>query len=185
MIEYPKLAASLKERGYIKYQPDDPFVLASGQVSPWYFDIKGAMLSPFGRKIFGCLMELLGQKHSWKDVVGSTLVGIASAGYLTVMGLQTFLDMEMHGAVMRKNKKGYGIKTQWVGYEPKDEGVIIVEDVITTGGSLVPLLRTLDDNECTVLDVLCVVDRIETPHPDFKLEPRSLFKMNDLLELFE
>ena len=144
------------------------FTLASGKTTDYYFDSKRLTLDPQGARF---VAEQLVRKLAKEkiDVVGGTAysaIPIAShiclhSGYEGGQGIPAFY--------MRKESKGHGTNEIAEGTLPKDgQNVAIVEDVVTTGGSLLDAIRKF---ECfadekgisgyALKHVLAIVDRGE------------------------
>ena len=145
--------SAMKKHNLVKYQPDNPFTLSSGLQSPWYFDVKSALLMRTTRVLITrMLYDAL--QESRATVAG----GPANAAYL----LMPLVDRSVC-FVMRKAEKGHGIVGKIDGWAPKkDDNVILVEDVITTGGSLLPVIHYVEEQcKAHVEKIIVVVDRNE------------------------
>jgi orotate phosphoribosyltransferase len=165
MVTKQGLIEDLRELGCIRYQPDNPFTLASGKVSPWYFDIKRACCSSLLEvPIVELLMDEL--PYDYCKCIG----GVANAGYFLVGGIcSQYCVSEFTGFVLRKQPKDHGIEGAIDGIPPKEGShVTLVEDVITTGGSLVKAIKYVEEVVVGTVDrILTVVDRNEGDHPEF------------------
>jgi len=152
--------------GAVKYRTDPPFTLSSGQESPWYFDVKSVLLNGIGNMAVGTglahrLVEVLPPKTAY--IAG----GPANAAYLLVGHLlqNGVLDSAF---VVRKETKGHGLGNKVDGVEPREgDNVVVLEDVITTGKSLVPTLQLVERAGATLVAIVPVVDRNEGDHVDF------------------
>lgn len=144
---------AMKEHNLAKFQPDNPFTLSSGMRSPWYFDVKSALLHKSTVRLIGTMLyDVL--KGSSATVVG----GPANAAYLL---MPLIFDQERR-FVMRKAEKGHGIVGKIDGWEPKEgDRVVLVEDVITTGGSLLPCIQYVEERGAILDQIIVVVDRNE------------------------
>ena len=147
------LIESMKEHDLAKFQPDNPFTLSSGMQSPWYFDVKSALTL---RKTRAIVVSLINSviKQPYPDVSG----GPANAAYLLV----PLLHHPEHSFVMRKAEKGHGIVGKIDGWAPREgDSVVLVEDVITTGGSLLPCIKYVEERGAKLDQIIVVVDRNE------------------------
>jgi orotate phosphoribosyltransferase len=89
---------------------------------------------------------------------------------------------------VRKERKERGSKKLLEGCElNKDDKVIIVEDVTTTGGSVLNAIRAVQNEGCTVVKVLSIIDRLEGARENLAKEGialDSIFTKNDFLKNF-
>jgi len=151
------LNTGMIERGFGMVGKDDnAFTLASGKKSKYYFDIKGVMFDKYTRFVLFSLI-----RNVILEFKPNSIGGPADAAYMLVFSqlpTQLFLD----GFVVRNDRKDHGLKLKVVGTEPiDDKRILILEDVITTGGSLLPTLEYVDEvNPSADTQVLCVVDRM-------------------------
>lgn len=137
--------------GLAKFQPEKPFTLASGAESPWYFDVKSALMFRETRKT---ISDILNMRVENNVVAG----GPANAAYLLVSQLY-FTERCF---VVRKAEKDHGIVGKIDGWPPnKGDSVVLLEDVITTGGSLLPAIKYVEEREANLKAIIVVVDRNE------------------------
>ena len=135
------------------------FTLASGKKSSYYFDGKRLTLSPegaywVGKAIYG---ELAG---AGVDAVG----GVATGAYpiATAVSLVSYLEGEPIPAFMvREVPKEHGTARRIEGHIEDGSSVAIVEDVITTGGSVRRVIEGVEARGCRVVKVIALVDRHE------------------------
>lgn len=147
------LAEALKECEAIKF---GDFTLASGKKSRYYVDIKRASTNPRVLKLIASsIFEVLKLRSIQADYVGGVALG--GVPVAVAVSLETGLPLLM----IRKEAKGYGMKGQIVGEFEKGRSVVLVEDVTTTGGSVVRAIGTLRDEGLVVRHVIVVVDREE------------------------
>jgi orotate phosphoribosyltransferase len=86
-------------------------------------------------------------------------------------------------AFVRKEPKAYGTAKLAEGADIDGKRVLVVEDVITTGGQVVSSTADLRQRGAIVSDVLCVIDRSGEDHrrlSEISLQVRSLFNRSDL-----
>jgi orotate phosphoribosyltransferase len=147
------LAEALKECGAIKF---GDFTLASGKKSKYYIDIKRASTNPEILKLIAQhIAETLKSRSIHADYIGCVALGgvpIAAA-----VSLETVLPL----IILRKEAKDYGIKEQIIGDFIRGKSVLMVEDVATTGGSVLRAVKTLRGEGLAVRYVIVVVDREE------------------------
>lgn len=145
------------------YRDNPPFTLASGKESPYYFDCKQATLDPRGVALTGMAMwELLRpliEKEKIKALGGLTLgadpISVATA-------IAAFHDgYALAPLIVRKEAKKHGTQ-KWV--EGRLEGitrVIVIDDVITTGGSTITAIERLREGGLEVVAAGVIIDRQE------------------------
>lgn len=143
---------------------DADITLSSGQKSDWYCDVKSLLVGSHGD-------DLIQDVHSAVLRIWLTLcdrmtkpqvLGIGYGGALLVGGLAA---QGCEGVVVRTEKKDHGLKNALIGDTDFKE-VIIVEDVVTTGGSVLKAIHTAESFRMQVIGVVTVVDRMsDQDHP--------------------
>lgn len=148
----------MRKYNLARHQPEKPFVLASGAISPWYFDVKSALMHGATRGLIDSMLnaqiEAIKKHVAPMPVVG----GPANAAYLLV----SLYKRLTRSFVVRKAEKDHGIVGKIDGWpvQPGDD-VILLEDVITTGGSLLPAIKYVEEQEGKLQAIIAVVDRNE------------------------
>jgi orotate phosphoribosyltransferase len=153
---HARLVELLKEHGFAKYRPERPFTLASGKKSPYYFNIKGALCVPDTRAYIAWFVTRWVQ--NWNP---HSIGGPANAAYLLVgMGVDAAPLARASGFVVRKEAKKHGMESAIDGIEVVEgDRVVLLEDVITTGGSLLPTIKYVEDSGGILMQIIAVVDR--------------------------
>jgi orotate phosphoribosyltransferase len=132
------------------------FTLASGTKSPYYFDGRRVTLLPEGAELVGKLLfELLSGKV---DAIGGPTLGadpIAAAVALT----SHIEGKPIPAFIVRGEKKLHGTQKRVEGHLPKGGRVAIVDDVITTGSSLLEAIEAVEAESCRVVKVIVLLDR--------------------------
>jgi orotate phosphoribosyltransferase len=137
------------------------FVLASGRRSSYYIDARRTTMAGAGLAVIGELgLECL-RTRGWTPVaVGGLTLGadpvayaIAAAAHARHLALDAF--------TVRKAAKSHGTARRIEGCFAPGAPVVVVEDVITTGGSALEAIAALKHEGALVLGVLAVVDREE------------------------
>lgn len=129
------------------------FVLRSGAVSEYYIDKYLFTTSPdLLQRLAGRLADLL---PSGVDRIAGTELGAVPLA--TALSLETGLP----SVIVRKGMKEYGTAKPVEGRLNAGERVVLVEDVVTTGGAAIQALATLRSLDAEVLKILAVVDREE------------------------
>jgi len=159
-------------------------VLSSGRESDFYIDTKQATLTSEGHYLVGRLVldEIRGHFSGAQGVGGMTMGAdpIASAVSLT-----SWLQASpLPAFYVRKEPKGHGT-TQWIEGKkglPSPAQVVVVEDVVTTGGATLKAIERCRLEGLQVLGVVALVDREEGGSAAIEaagVELRSLFKRSD------
>ncbi len=147
------LAEALKEIEAVKF---GEFTLASGKKSNYYIDIKKASTDPRILKLIASRIKDLLNLHSiHADYIG----GVALGGVPIAVAVSLETDIPL--IIIRKETKDYGTKGQLVGEPEKGKSVVLVEDVTTTGGSVLRAIQILRDEGLVARHVITVVDREE------------------------
>jgi len=174
-----ELLKMLKESAYKKGE----FTLSSGKTSDHYVNCKPVTLT--GRGLTLASMALL--EHVNTRVVAGLTLG--ADPLVTGVAVCSALDMRLIDAlIVRKEAKGHGTKAWIEGREfPEGTKVVVLEDVITTGGSAIQAVKRLRDAGYKVDKVVAVVDRQEDGEADAAmkeegLELKSLFTLKELCE---
>ncbi len=166
------LADLLKECGAIKF---GEFILTSGKKSDYYIDIKKASTDPT------ILKEI--SKEMKKHVEGYELIAGMELGAVPI-AVALSMETGLPYVIVRKEKKGHGMARQIEGRKVKEKRVLVVEDVTTTGGSLVKAIDILMNEGAIVDRAIVVVDResgAAEKLDEIGVEFISLVKIGDLL----
>jgi orotate phosphoribosyltransferase len=137
----------LKDCGAIQF---GRFVLTSGAISDYYIDIKKASTNPETLKVIAESMSKYTQGYD-------LLAGMELGAVPLVVALS--LETNLPYVVVRKEKRGHGTAKQIEGCDVKNKKVLVIEDVTTSGGSVVKTIQILRGNKAEVDKVLVVVDR--------------------------
>ncbi len=159
-----RLLEMIRKRAY-RYSPDAPFTLASGRISPHYVDLRVLLCMPealvaTGRILFERIKHFERESNTKVQAIGGPAEGaipIASAvayhSYQASEPIETFY--------IRKEPKGHGLR-KWVeGHSGEGSRVVIVDDVVTTGGSTLKAIQAAQEQGFQVAMVIVLVDRLE------------------------
>lgn len=137
------------------------FTLASGRTSDLYIDCRPTTMHPEGLVAIGPLgLHAIGECGWNPQSIGGLTLGADPVSYAVAYASQ-LAGMPIRAFTVRKEAKTHGTGKLIEGaFEPGDR-VVVVEDVITTGGSALKAVDTLRAAGATVLGVLAVVDREE------------------------
>ena len=145
-----------------KFTEKPTFKLASGKMSSYYFNCKPTTLNAEGMYLVGSLLyDLIKSRKSWKvKGVGGLTLGadpvsnaIAYTSYIKGEPLESF--------VVRKEPKKHGTMLWVEGNVKEGDRVIIIEDVITTGGSTLKAIDRAKKCGLKVQGVVVLIDRQE------------------------
>lgn len=157
------------------------FVLASGKKASYYLDCRRLTLDSRGARLVGeGMLDLLGD--DWPDAVGGMAIGAdpITGAIITLAGLR---DRRLKGFIVRKEAKSHGTGRLVEGPVQPGESAVIVEDVVTTGGSSLQAIERVREFGLQVREVLAIVDRLEGGAETFArngIRFRSLLTIRDL-----
>lgn len=127
------------------------FELTSGIKTNYYIDMKRAMTRP------DILEETVNELA--KHVTAQAIAGVELGAIPLLVGLS--LKLKIPHLIVRKVAPGHGTQDMFIGDIKKDGIFDIIEDVVTTGNSVLKAAELLKRNGAKVSKVICVVDREE------------------------
>lgn len=133
------------------FRPDEPFTWASGIKSPVYCDNRLTLTAPEVRNHVEKGLKGLIEQHfpDVQVVMGTSTAGIAHAAITAhLMGLPM--------GYVRSGSKDHGRKNQIEGRLEKGQKVVVVEDLISTGGSVIEVVKVLREAGAEVLGVVSI-----------------------------
>ena len=146
-----EIAAALLSMGAVEFRPKSPFTWTSGIKSPIYCDNRLTMSSPSVRKqIAEALATNIREFFPETNVVAGT----ATAGIPHAAWVSDVLNLPM--VYVRSKAKEQGRGNQIEGKIESGQKVIVVEDLISTGGSSIDAVHALEKQGCEVLGVVCI-----------------------------
>ena len=173
-----KLLKQLIEKSYKKGN----FTLSSGKKSSHYLNCKPVSLNGEGLNLISDLfLELMDSRS--KALAGMTLgADPLVSGLIDIAASQ---GLYLNGLIIRKEIKNYGTKSGIEGPTlEKGTLVTVLEDVVTTAGSVIKAIKKLRENNYVVKEVLSIVDRKEGGYEalyDENVKLKSLFTIKDFL----
>ena len=146
-----EIAADLLEIGAIKLQPENPFTWASGWQSPIYCDNRLSLSFPMVRtKIKDAFCEII--KNEFPEAQG--IAGVATAGL--PQGAIIADQLELPFLYVRSKSKSHGLENQIEGHLPKGQKVVVVEDLVSTGGSSIKAVDAIRAADGEVLGMISI-----------------------------
>ncbi|MCM3081233.1 orotate phosphoribosyltransferase [Brevibacillus invocatus] len=151
MTTAKKIASSLLEIGAVHLRPDQPFTWTSGIKSPIYCDNRITMSYPsVRRQIAQAFAELIRETYPQAQVVAGT----ATAGIPHAAWVAELLDLPM--IYVRDKAKGHGRQNQIEGALAAGQKVVVIEDLISTGGSSLKAAQAVQAEGGEVLGVVAI-----------------------------
>lgn len=133
------------------FRPDEPFTWASGIKSPVYCDNRLILTAPKQRKIVEqAIADTV--KKNYPDC--EVLMGTSTAGIAHAAIAASILDMPM--GYVRSGAKDHGRQNQIEGRLEKGQKVVVIEDLISTGGSVIEVVNVLREAGAEVLGIVSI-----------------------------
>lgn len=155
-MDHPKIIARKIAQDLLKihavfFRPQEPFIWASGIKSPVYCDNRLTLTAPEVREdVETALAETIRREYPQAQVLmGTATAGIAHAAITAhLMGLPM--------GYVRSGQKDHGRQNQIEGRLEKGEKVVVVEDLISTAGSVIEVVEALREAGAEVLGVVSI-----------------------------
>jgi orotate phosphoribosyltransferase len=135
------------------------FKLASGKMSKYYLDCRKVTLDSAGANLIADgMLELMG--NELPDAVGGMAIGAdpITGAIITVAGRS---GKKLKGFIVRKETKQHGTGRDVEGPVQPGESAIVVEDVVTSGGSSLAAIEKAEAFGLKVRGVMAIIDRLE------------------------
>ncbi|MGX7042829.1 orotate phosphoribosyltransferase [Leuconostoc holzapfelii] len=146
-----QVASDLLTIGAVKFSPEAPFTWASGIKSPIYTDNRMTIGFPEVRQnIFKGLAELITTNYGDVDIIG----GVATAGIPHAAWVAETLNKPM--IYVRSKPKDHGAGRQTEGAEVAGKKVVLIDDLISTGGSVLGAVEAVRQAGAEVLGVVSI-----------------------------
>lgn len=137
------------------------FTLASGKQSDLYIDCRLTTMHPEGLSLIGPLgLHAIAERGWHPDAVGGLTLGADPVSYAIAYASQ-LAELPIRAFTVRKEAKTHGTGKLIEGPYSSGDRVVVVEDVITTGGSALKAVEAVRAAGGRVVGVLAVVDREE------------------------
>jgi len=179
-----RLRELLLEKSYI-YRPERPFTLASGRQSPTYINCRPVSFHAEGMNLIGEILF-----HRIRDL-GAQVIGGMTMGADPIAHAVSLISFQkgapIHSFSVRKQNKEHGVaKAQGVeGAAAPGQRAVVIDDVITTGGSTIQAIDAVEAFGLEVVRVVVLVDREEGGRENIQarvpgVEVEALFTLSQL-----
>ncbi|MGE7841924.1 orotate phosphoribosyltransferase [Lysinibacillus sp. NPDC093712] len=176
-----EIAHAMLKVGAVELNPTDLFTWASGIQSPIYCDTRLTISDPVIRKqLANGLAKIIKENFEGTEIVAGT----ATAGIPHAAWVSDILDLPM--VYVRSKAKEHGRGNQIEGKYAAGQKVVVVEDIVSTGGSSITAVEALRAAGCEVLGVVCVytynLPRAEQAFEEAGIQYVSLTNFDFLIE---
>ena len=177
-----EIASELLKIGAVFLRPDDPFTWASGIKSPIYCDNRLVLSAPTARKKVEQGLAELAREHypNCEMLMGTATAGIAHAAIVSEL-----LNLPM--GYVRSSAKSHGRTNRIEGKMEAGTRVVVVEDLISTGGSCIEVVDALREAGAEVLGVISIftygLKAATHNFAEAKTEYHSLSNLDALVEV--
>ena len=178
-----EFATFLYEKKIIRF---GDFTLASGKKSPYYIDLRLVPSFPHEyRKMIKGLQNLIADDIGFENF--HSLVSVPTGGLVVAASLATEIVKPL--IYVRKQAKEHGTGKAVEGITCQDMKLLMIEDVVTSGGSVINAIKSIKEEKMFVTDAYAIVDRMEGATEALQAEGvklHSLLTINDITQsLFE
>ena len=145
------IASQLLKIKAVTLSPKEPFIWASGIKSPIYTDNRLTIAYPdFRQTIAHDLADLIKEHYPEVEVIG----GVATAGIPHATGVSNILNLPLN--YVRPQKKDHGKKSQIEGRCNKGDKVVLIDDLISTGGSILKAVKAIREEGGDVIGTVAI-----------------------------
>ena len=146
-----EIAQILLEVEAIKLNPENPFIWACGWKSPIYCDNRVSLSFPDARtKIKNAMVELIQAEYPETEAIA----GVATAGI--PQGALVAEELGLPFIYVRSKSKGHGLTNQIEGKVVEEQKVVVLEDLVSTGGSSLAAVDALNRAGLQVLGMVAI-----------------------------
>lgn len=146
------VAGKLLEIKAVKLQPEKPFTWASGWKSPIYCDNRKTLSYPAVRSLIKIeLARLVLEKYPDVEAIAGVATGAIAQGALVAE------ELGLPFVYIRSSKKDHGMENLVEGYIEEGKKVVVIEDLISTGGSSLKAVQAIrEEKKCEVLGMVAI-----------------------------
>jgi orotate phosphoribosyltransferase len=177
-----ELAALLYARSYM----EGDFILSSGRRASYYFDCRQTSLDPDGARLIGTLFAHMLRDRDVRAVAGMTM---GADPLLTATSLAALEQgRRLPALIVRKETKNHGAgrRVEGLANVRPGDAVVMLEDVVSTGASVLQAANTVEEEGLKVLAVFCILNREEPGGAEaFAAAGRELRSLFTGRELFD
>lgn len=158
------------------------YILASGKKSPYYIDLRQTISSPITMDWIGNALTRIVINEIGKDRIDKIL-GVPTAGipFATVVSQKLAIPLIYY----RQARKEHGVRKKIEGILDRNDRVLIIDDLITTGESVIESAEVVRDQGGVVNELVVLLDREQGGKERLRssrIEPHVLFKISDAME---
>lgn len=183
MLSAKDVAKKLVEINAIKLNPDQPFKWASGMFSPIYCDNRTILSYPaFRTEIKKSLALKAAELGTFNKIAGVATAGIAHGALIAD-------ELNLPFIYIRSNAKSHGTRSQIEGVIELGDRCLVVEDLISTGGSSIAAVEVLKSQNIEVAGVIAIFsyafDKAEQNFANAQCQYKSLSNYHELIEVIK
>lgn len=182
-----QLAKAFHDTGSFKWDRTNGFKLASGEISPFYVDCRALMAHPEARRLVAQLAYDALVSVEFDCLGGLEIGAIPIAVTISDFACAASPPKLWRTFVVRKQAKDHGLGKLIEGSIHPGDRVLIVDDVLTSGGSLLKAVGAAREAELQVDHALVIVDRQEQDGKarveKERVQLRSLLTIQDLMNV--
>ena len=144
-----------------KWDPEKGFLLASGQKSPYYVDCRALLAHPDARWLVANLACAAIHHLSFEAIGGLEIGAIPLGTAISDYAFATQPSRTYRTFVVRKQAKDHGLGKRIEGAVTPNDRVLVVDDVLTSGGSILQALHAVEEAKLHASHAMVIVDRQE------------------------
>lgn len=178
------IAQSLLEIKAVTLSPEDPYTWSSGIKSPIYCDNRVTLAYPEIREnIYQGLIQLIKEHAQNVEIIsGTATAGIPHAAFVAD-------QLKLPMSYVRSKSKGHGKGNQIEGALSKGKKVVVIEDLISTGGSSINAVEALIEDGAEVLGVFAIftygINKAEEAFKEINVPFYTLSNYDELISVAE
>jgi orotate phosphoribosyltransferase len=158
------------------------YILASGKKSPYYIDLRQTISSPITMDWIGNSLTRIIINEIGRDKIDKIL-GVPTAGvpFATVVSQKLGIPLIYY----RQARKEHGVRKKIEGILERNDRVLIIDDLITTGESVIESAEVVRDQGGVVNELVVLLDREQGGRDRLqssRVQPHVLFKISDAME---
>ena len=179
-MEFAKeFSAFLYEKKIIRF---GDFTLASGKKSPYYIDLRLVPSYPiYYRKMIKEMQNIIAENVGLENF--HSLVSVPTGGLIVAASLA--IEIVKPIIYVRKEVKEHGTGKAVEGVTCQDMKLLMIEDVVTSGGSVINAIKSIKEEKMTVTDAYAVVDRMEGATETLQAEGVKLHSLLTIKQIAE